>query len=1106
MWGCKSSDKDDSSASVSHTDSSSSSGTSSPASSSSSETSSSSVSVPVEAITLNETTAELEIGESITLIATIFPLNATETQVIWETNNSLVADVNNGTVIAKSVGVAIIQARIGKVTATCEVSVKEKPFVSDEVKEEGYIWHETFDAVENVPNYLNYTTSGGGVKEIIKDDGGKQYLQLSTNGTGSAFVDYALKSDVLHGKVVAETRVQITSELEPFYNTFFLYTADNTPVLTLGMFEGFFQNHNGTKWTRASASYNANEWYEIRLVMDFDAKTYLFELNGEVVNGALTFRNPDLSDKVSYLRIGSDKQDSAIMYDYIKLSYATQPTVTINNNQGEINLNDDSVDEFILDYTVQSKYSQTPVVSVVCSEQNGYAWVEQNKKVRFTASGNYVFTVTVTDIAGSCSDNITVTVTGYYSAPEIILNSNEKAKLSVTGNNTYKFDYVVNGSPAPSLVISGVKNGVTVFDDQTQTVLIYDEATKTIKFLSAGVYTFTLKATNSQGEATKTVEITVEDKYKTPDTVTDDMKIYYDEFEQIPEGVTSSTGTGLISVENGQIKFITGTTSGSCFLHKNLKGSFVGVVTVEMAFSFNHELDNSSFSNLMFITSEDGTINVTNFAIDYGYLKCRTGSSWLSVRYNGYEIRLVKGANYGIKVVNDFNSKVSCLYLVGEQVDLYSNGALIAPQTLGGEIYLGEFAFRNPQTEAVAFRVGTEKTFANYSVDYVHIYSLSPVINVSETSKIITNFEDTANYTLAYESSSEVAVACDKTDGFTLNDKEVTFTKAGIYVFTLTSSNGYGTTKKTITVEVVDSVVTETESIISVDFKNSDTRPEAPTGTGSATAIYNEKGLTISTSSSSGSLYYQKSFGKALTGIVTTDISFSIGLNNKQFLNIFFLFNSSFSGNPVANVAVSSVNNGTNTYIQYRGGSVTSWKNQMYDGKLIELIKGDENFYTLRVICDFENKQLYIYLFESDVLLGGEQTDISENGIYIGSYGFRTPGSNAEGFRCGVDNKSSTEFTISSINMYRSNLPVFATEPTDEKLTIADGKAETTLSYVLLNGTAVISCEQEGVEISGDKITIFSAGEYTFTITASNDILEQKVIKTFKIIVTEPSE
>ncbi|MEY8515808.1 Ig-like domain-containing protein [Lachnospiraceae bacterium 29-84] len=81
--------------------------------------------VEVTGITLSQTTAAMEIGEAITLRATVAPSNATNKTVVWTSSNEKVATVANGTVIAVARGKATITAASadGKVKATCEVTV-----------------------------------------------------------------------------------------------------------------------------------------------------------------------------------------------------------------------------------------------------------------------------------------------------------------------------------------------------------------------------------------------------------------------------------------------------------------------------------------------------------------------------------------------------------------------------------------------------------------------------------------------------------------------------------------------------------------------------------------------------------------------------------------------------------------------------------------------------------------------------------------------------------------------------------------------------------------------------------------------------------------------
>lgn len=84
--------------------------------------------VPVTGVSLDRTSAELEVGGTLTLTKTIEPASATNPNVTWSSTNVEVATVENGTVTAKAVGTAdiIVTTEDGGKKATCTVTVKEK--------------------------------------------------------------------------------------------------------------------------------------------------------------------------------------------------------------------------------------------------------------------------------------------------------------------------------------------------------------------------------------------------------------------------------------------------------------------------------------------------------------------------------------------------------------------------------------------------------------------------------------------------------------------------------------------------------------------------------------------------------------------------------------------------------------------------------------------------------------------------------------------------------------------------------------------------------------------------------------------------------------------
>ena len=84
--------------------------------------------IPVSSITLNETSIEIQVGESRLLVATVGPENATNKAVSWSSSDTTIVIVNQiGKVTALKSGTAIITAKAGDKTATCTVSVPVPP-------------------------------------------------------------------------------------------------------------------------------------------------------------------------------------------------------------------------------------------------------------------------------------------------------------------------------------------------------------------------------------------------------------------------------------------------------------------------------------------------------------------------------------------------------------------------------------------------------------------------------------------------------------------------------------------------------------------------------------------------------------------------------------------------------------------------------------------------------------------------------------------------------------------------------------------------------------------------------------------------------------------
>lgn len=81
------------------------------------------VTVPVESVSLDKTTLELWENESVTIIATVLPDDATDKTVTWTSSDDAIATVLNGEVTAVKEGIATITAKAGEESASCSVTV-----------------------------------------------------------------------------------------------------------------------------------------------------------------------------------------------------------------------------------------------------------------------------------------------------------------------------------------------------------------------------------------------------------------------------------------------------------------------------------------------------------------------------------------------------------------------------------------------------------------------------------------------------------------------------------------------------------------------------------------------------------------------------------------------------------------------------------------------------------------------------------------------------------------------------------------------------------------------------------------------------------------------
>jgi Leucine-rich repeat (LRR) protein len=122
--------------------------------------------IPVTGVSLNETTASLTVGETLTLMATVTPDNATNKTLTWTSSNTAVATVNNGTVSALTAGEAVITVKTADddKTATCAVTVV-RPGIS----------------MTTAKNAVEIRLSGSGTESVDWGDGNSEPFTLTAN-------------------------------------------------------------------------------------------------------------------------------------------------------------------------------------------------------------------------------------------------------------------------------------------------------------------------------------------------------------------------------------------------------------------------------------------------------------------------------------------------------------------------------------------------------------------------------------------------------------------------------------------------------------------------------------------------------------------------------------------------------------------------------------------------------------------------------------------------------------------------------------------------------------------------------------------------------------
>lgn len=191
----------------------------------------------VTGISLSNYSVEIIEGESTTLNATVSPSDATDPSFSWGSDNTSVATVQNGKIVAISPGTANISVRTtdGNKTATCKVTVKSKVIdvtgitlsqSSVSIKEEETLQLKATVKPSNATN-----------QEVSWSSDNKNVATVASDGTVTAITEgtVTITAKSADGKVSSTCKVTVTAEYVDFPD----------PNFRKYMVENFDLNGNG---------------------------------------------------------------------------------------------------------------------------------------------------------------------------------------------------------------------------------------------------------------------------------------------------------------------------------------------------------------------------------------------------------------------------------------------------------------------------------------------------------------------------------------------------------------------------------------------------------------------------------------------------------------------------------------------------------------------------------------------------------------------------------------------------------------------------------------------------------------------------------------------
>ena len=436
--------------------------------------------IPVTSISINQDAIELYAGESQTLTAFVKPDNATEKTVTWKSSNSAIAKVEDGKVTALAVGETTVSAAAGDKTATCKVTVKQRPHVSSLTLSEssfnGYINKYYSINATVVPSDAQYDlewSSSNTRVAVVEGSGLSRDIHTKDFGT----TDITVK-DKISGKTASVTVRTVVTDFEWKENTGSTYAG--YPLVTIDEGEEYQLHYScsPSSATHVFEDLSNLVFYEPTYVVDSPS---VISISSEGIVKGLKAGTIGIKPTGRIIKgsSGNDRVYIAVKSKTVAVSEVRLDKTTVSLSVGSsITLTATVLPENASNKTVSWKSSNTSV-----------ATVDSNGKVKAIAGGSATITATAGGVSAKCSVTVSVPVTS------VSLN---KTSLNLMVGDTETLSATIYPSDATNKNVTWKSSNTSVATVQSGKV----------SAVGVGTAQITVTTNNGSKKATCTVTVT----------------------------------------------------------------------------------------------------------------------------------------------------------------------------------------------------------------------------------------------------------------------------------------------------------------------------------------------------------------------------------------------------------------------------------------------------------------------------------------------------------------------------------------------------------------------------------------------------------------------